>query len=47
MSIKKPLFFAKAGFWGQYGWKKVSFWRWTFLQSEHVTKVRWVKCSMF
>jgi hypothetical protein len=44
--MKVPLFFAKRGYWGEYGWIKISFLRYLWgLTDNYVLKVRWVKCS--
>jgi hypothetical protein len=39
--MKFPYFEAKAGILGQYGWKKVSFWRWIQLWgSNHLVRIK-------
>lgn len=41
------VFEAKSGVFGEYGWKRISFWRWLILFPDHVTKsrVRGIKCT--
>jgi len=43
--MKRPMFFAKKGWWGEKGYVRVSFFRYLTLTSLYVTKVRWIKCS--
>jgi len=47
ITVKKPIFFAKKGMWGEKGMVRVSFWKYLWLQSHHVTKVRWILCTLF
>ena len=43
--MKRPLFFAKKGYWGESGWIKISLTRYLWgLIDDYVLKVRWVKC---
>ena len=46
MNVKRPMFFGKKGHWGEHGMIRISFWKYLTLRREHVTKVRWIKCSI-
>jgi hypothetical protein len=47
INVKKPMFFAKKGHFGERGYTRVSLTKWIWMQSTFVTKVRWIKCSLF
>ena len=43
--MKIPLFFAKKGWWGEYGYIRISFFKYLSLKSLYVTKIKWIKCK--
>ena len=43
MKLKRPIFEAKKGWWGEHGWVRVSFWKYLTLVEEYVTRIRWIK----
>jgi len=47
INVKRPMFFGKVGHWGEKGYVKISFIKWIWIKSTFVTKVRWIKCTLF
>jgi len=43
LKLPFPRFYAKAGYFGEYGWKRISFLKWLTLIPEHVTKIKFSK----
>ena len=45
--MKRPVFFAKMGFWGQHGWKRIRciqyVWGRWLADERRVVKIRWVR----
>ncbi len=46
--MKIPIFYAKFGVWGQYGWKPIALCCWLKgVLDDRVTKVRWVERKVY
>jgi len=45
--MKKLMFFAKRERWGEKGFVRVNFLQYLWLKPNYVTKIRWIKCSLF
>mgnify|MGYP005725962439 CR=1 FL=1 len=39
----RPTFYLKRGIFGEYGWIRVNFWKWLWMQNEHVNRIKWIK----
>jgi len=40
--MKRPIFELSGGHFGERGWERVSFWKWLWMASNYVNRVRWV-----
>ena len=45
LPLRRPIFFAKKGWWGEHGYIKISFLKYLLLRGEYVTKIKWIKCK--
>jgi len=47
ITVKRPMFFAKKGHFGERGYVRIKFTKWIWMRENFVTKVRWFKCKLF